>query len=494
MIDRIAGWHWGLRGILLFGLGLLAGLGHAPLNWPVFTVLAVAGFFLLHKSAPDARTATWQGWAFGVGYFAFTLRWIVSPFLVHIEKDGWMAPFAIVLMASGAAVFWAIAGGLSWRLRAANIPMLAVLIILVEATRSLILTGFPWGLLGHVLIDTPYAHLAAYVGPHGLTALVCLAAFGVAMVFQGLRRDGGIILLLIAGLWPVLQIGPAPTPTDDMPIVRLIQPNAPQGQKWDPAYSGIFFDRMLGFTGADEVPDLVVWPESAIPELLNYSESYFTEISDAARGAPVIMGVIRRDEDRYFNSFALVGRGGLVGDVYDKQHLAPFGEYIPGGELLGYAGIRGFASSHGDGFTAGTSTRLVDLPNIGKIRPLICYEGIFSEEITTAERPRAMVLITNDAWFGKDAGPFQHLAQARLRAIEQGLPMVRVANTGVSAMIDAKGRVTGRIALNTAGFIDLPLPNPEPATVYTKLGDMPFLTVMLLLGGALGFRGRGKTG
>lgn len=487
LLLRIAGWHWAARGLLLAVLGGLAGLGHAPQNWPVLTVLAVATFLLLHRTTRDARMAAWQGWTFGVGYFAVSLRWIVAPFLVHVETDGWMAPFGMVFMAGGAALFWGVAGAASWRVRPQSAALLVCALVLVEAARSLILTGFPWGLLGHVLIATPYAHLAAYFGPHALTALVCIAAFGLGALVRGSRREGAALLLLIGGLWPVLIPDPS-APNPGAPVVRLIQPNAPQDQKWDPAYSNIFFDRMLGYTGADDVPDLIVWPESAIADLLNYADPYFAQMSDAARGAPVIVGINRRDGDLYYNSFVLLGRGGLIDTLYDKQHLVPFGEYFPGGEVLALAGITRFASSHGGGFSTGTTARLMTVPGIGQIRPLICYEGIFAEEITTDDRPRAMVLITNDAWFGKDAGPYQHLAQARLRAIEQGMPMVRVANTGVSAMIDGHGQVTGRIELNTAGYLDLPLPDLLPATIYARFGDIPILTVMLLLTGALGLR------
>ncbi|MEJ6397095.1 apolipoprotein N-acyltransferase [Yoonia sp. 208BN28-4] len=493
LVRRFAGWHWAKRGLLLAVMGAIAGLGHAPVDWPILTVLALAVFLAFHRGVPDTRTAAWQGWAFGVGYFAVTLRWIVSPFLVHIETDGWMAPFALIFMAGGAALFWALAGGLAQRLRPNSMTLLAIALVLVEAARGLILTGFPWGLLGHVLIDTQFAHLAAYLGPHALTALVCLAALGLAKAATGALRDGAIIVLLVAGLWPVL----APTyraAPDDAPMVRLIQPNAPQEQKWDPAFSGIFFDRQLEYTGAGDAPDLIVWPESAIADLLNYATPYFEQMSDAARGAPVIVGMNRRDENLYYNSFVLLGRGGLIDTLYDKQHLVPLGEYFPGGELLAsVTGVTQFASSHGGGFSDGATARTMQIPGIGLIRPLICYEGIFAEEITTDVRPRAMVLITNDAWFGKDAGPYQHLAQARLRAIEQGMPMVRVANTGVSAMIDGHGRITGQIALNTAGYLDVPLPDLLDATVYTRFGDIPLLTVMVLLGAGLALQRPRKT-
>jgi apolipoprotein N-acyltransferase len=248
---------------------------------------------------------------------------------------------------------------------------------------------------------------------------------------------------------------------------------------------------MLEFTGQGEVPDLVVWPESAIPDLLNYADDKLAQISDAARGAPVIVGVNRREGQRYYNSLVLLGRGGVVERLYDKQHLVPFGEYIPGGELIGDVGLGNFGASTGGGFSSGTTSRIMDVPGIGAIRPLICYEGIFANEIGADTRPRTMILITNDAWNGKDAGPLQHLAQARLRAIEQGMPMVRVANTGVSALIDAQGRLHGTIGMDTAGYLDLPLPPLALPTVYSLSGDWPFYTLLFLsLAAFLGFKRR----
>lgn len=225
--------------------------------------------------------------------------------------------------------------------------------------------------------------------------------------------------------------------------------------------------------------------------LLNFADDALAQMSDTARGAPIIVGVNREEAGLYYNSFVHLARGGEIAGFYDKQHLVPFGEFIPGGDLLHELGIHGFGSSYGGGFTKGQGNTTLTIPGIGSIRPLICYEGIFAEEIAgQGQRPRAMILITNDAWFGKDAGPYQHLAQARLRTIEQGLPMVRVANTGVSAIIDPYGRIIDEIALNTAGYIDAPLPEARPATLYSRTGDIPVLLLLIFGLGGLWWRNR----
>lgn len=281
-----------------------------------------------------------------------------------------------------------------------------------------------------------------------------------------------------AAMW--VGMAPVAVSENDGQIVRLVQPNAKQIEKWDPDYAQVFLNRLLDFTGQGAVPDLVVWPETAIPYLLEYAGEEIDRASEAARGAPIVLGINRREDTRYYNTLLVVEMGGIISAVYDKAHIVPFGEFIPGGELLRKVGIDGYAASTGGAFSAGRGARTIDIPNIGLARPLICYEGIFAEEIGAQERPRLMVLITNDAWFGPDAGPQQHLAQARLRAIEQGLPMVRVANTGISAMIDAHGRITEQIGMNTAGFIDAPLPIALPATIYSRHGDWPILATLLL--------------
>lgn len=484
---RFSNLGWKTRGLILSGLGVIIAIGHAPFDLWQFSIIGLAISLILTRHAPDVRTALWQGWALGVGYFGFSLRWIISPFLVHIERDGWMAPFALILMASGFALFWMMAAGLSQRFFKGSMISFGLLIVGVEALRSLILTGFPWALLGHVLIGMPLSEMAALGGPHLLSLIVvslsfCVAAFATGRAGVGAIGVAAIVLLALG--FGVTRYNSAPRDSDT--IVRLIQPNAPQDEKWDIDKRHIFFERMIDYTSQGNVPDLVVWPESAIPVLLNYADAELEAVSDAARGAPVIVGVNRAEGGLYHNSFILLGRGGVIDGFYDKQHLVPFGEYMPGGDLLHEIGIRGFGASYGGGFTPGDGLRTLDVPGVGPVRPLICYEGIFAEEIGgTDVRPRTMVLITNDAWFGNAAGPFQHLAQARLRAIEQGIPMIRVANTGVSAMIDPYGQITDSIGMNTAGFSDVALPNVRPPTPYSTLGDPPLLVLLIVWLGVL---------
>lgn len=456
-------------------LGALAATGQAPQGWWPVTLVALA--IWIATPVGSAKLAARHGWFFGIGYFAVSLRWIVSPFLVEADVNGWMAPFALLFMALGAGLFWGLARWVAFRIAPRSGVVIALCLISSEMTRSYILTGFPWALLGHIWIDTPLAQIAAFGGPHLLTGVTLALALCLARIAQ--KRWLAVLgPALAAAAWVAFTLPAAQLETG--PIVRLVQPNAKQIEKWDPEHAQTFYNRMIEFTSHGDIPDLVVWPETAISYLLEYAGPELDMAADAARGAPLVVGINRREGSRYYNALLSVERGGVVSNVYDKAHIVPFGEFTPGGELLRMIGIDGFAASTGGAFTSGKGAHTIDIAGIGHARPLICYEGIFAEEIGTPVRPRLMILITNDAWFGATAGPMQHLAQARLRAIEQGLPMVRVANTGVSAMIDGKGRITAEIGMNKAGFIDTALPLAEPATLYSHYGDLPFGTVIVL--------------
>ncbi len=271
--------------------------------------------------------------------------------------------------------------------------------------------------------------------------------------------------------------------------MRLVQPNVAQTLKWDPDEARATFDRLLDLTVAPPAaapPVLAVWPETAVPFLLTEGEG--AALAMGSLGLPLAAGFQRVEGDRAWNSLGLFGPGGTISQTYDKVHLVPFGEYIPAGDLaFSLFGIRAFAAQQGAGYSAGTEIRPVDFgPGLGLARPLICYEAIFPEEIATAPRPGWLLQVTNDAWFGTLTGPYQHFALARLRAIEQGLPLVRVANTGISAVVDARGQIapdtTGAPALlplGGQGVIDAPLPGALPPPPYARMGDWPLLALLL---------------
>ena len=484
--------------------GVVVGLGQAPFSLVWLALFGLLVGFALFQSTISIRQAVWVGWAFGVGYFALVLNWIIEPFLVDVVRHGWMAPFALVGLAGGMALFWGAAFGIArW---SGQVIALVVFWTIAEVARTYILTGFPWGLLGYIWLDAGLDQLAAYIGPHGLTLLTLggVWALGTAALHSKRLLLLPIVVLPFVGMIAfgltqaaLSQGHPSIVREDESvprPIVRLIQPNAPQHQKWDPEKAPIFFRRSLGFTAAPTTgrePDVIIWPETSVPYLLNHAERALAVISESARNIPVVLGIQRRDGDQYYNSLAVLGADGKVAEVYDKSHLVPFGEYVPGGALASALSLKGFAAQEGYGFGSGPALRLIEVAGLGRALPLICYEAIFPHEVGgIGARPDWLLQITNDAWFGQLTGPQQHLAQARFRAIEQGLPMVRAANTGISAVIDARGQVTASLPLGVSGHLDADLPRALPATLYARSGDLPVLLLLIAAAAALLFKRR----
>ncbi|MFA3918558.1 apolipoprotein N-acyltransferase [Ruegeria hyattellae] len=482
--------RWSLRPrlVLTVVLGAIAALGLAPYHiWPA-TLGALICLPVLALQDCTRKQAAMIGWAFGLGYFGLGLAWIVEPFLVDVPRHGWMAPFAMLLMAGGLALFWAAA---FWAAAGSRLGLVGRSWLLVfswslaEFARAYVLTGFPWAAFAQVWVDTSLAQSLAYIGPQGLAIATLAATLPLAALLTGtggaaLRLLNAAPALGLLALASYFSAGPPPATLTDK-TVRLVQPNAPQHLKWDPEHVPRFFRRQIEFTAAAPSPDLIVWPETAVPTWLDEAESVFQTISDAATGVPVVLGIRRYDASHIYNSAIYLDGNGDLSGVYDKHHLVPFGEYVPLGDLLARVGIHGFAANAGQGFSAGPGPELLSLGPVGAALPLICYEAVFPQDVGgTSARPDMLLQLTNDAWFGSWSGPYQHLAQAKMRAIEQGLPMVRVANTGISAMIDPHGRTIAEIPLGVDGYIDADLPAPRAPTFYAQSGDLPALVFALL--------------
>ena len=470
--------RWGIG--LAVALGAVAALGQAPWGLWFGTMPALAAAFWLMAGAVSGRRAALLGFAVGVGYFGLALSWIVSPFLIEPEKYGWMAPFALLLMAAGGGVFWALAGWIGAR---GGLFGLVAAFTGVELARGYVLTGFPWALIGHVWVGTPVAQGAALVGPSGLTLLTC----AVAALLATRRWPQGLAAVVVLALcWGFgLQRLAGPEPVAPGATLRLVQPNAAQVTKWDAGRARDHFDRLLRLSGGAPV-DLVIWPETALPYLIDAYPELGPVIAGAAGGAAVALGLQRTEGVRAWNSLAVISPQGAITAAYNKHHLVPFGEYIPFGDLaFEWFGISAFAAQQGRSYSAGEGAAVLALGGrLGKMLPLICYEAVFPQDLRAApERADWILQITNDAWFGTVSGPFQHLAQAQLRAIEQGLPLVRVANTGITALVDARGRVVARLPMGEEGALDVALPGARAAPPYARWGEAPLL--LLLAGLAL---------
>ncbi len=487
------------RLVLAAVAGLALALGQVP--WSLWPVALIGLGVILHlvAGAASARRGAALAFVAGAAHFALAMSWIVEPFLVEREVYGWMAPFALGLMAAGGGLFWAapVWAALTWA-RGARLVAVVLALAVSDLARGYVLTGFPWALIGHVWIDTPLAQAVAFVGQYGLglLTLVCVAGavaglrrvwgasggnrFGLGMVPVQMVLGVGV-LAAVWGLGMARLAGPGPAASGL--VLRLVQPNAAQAAKWDPDLARQHFDRLLAATGAAGAVDLVIWPETALPYQIDTSPEVPGMIAAAARGVPVMLGLQRVVGTRGWNSLRVQDGSGAALASYDKHHLVPFGEYIPFGDLaFDWFGISAFAAQTGRAYSAGPGPQVLDLGALGKVLPLICYEAVFPQDLRTEVRPDWIVQVTNDAWFGTTSGPFQHASLARLRAIEQGLPLARVANTGITQMIDARGRVTAELAFGTAGHLDAALPGPMVAPPYARWGDWP---VALLLGGCV---------
>jgi apolipoprotein N-acyltransferase len=478
---RLAPWLTGRRRLglaFLFGAG--AALGQAPWHLYGLTVLALAGLTWLVARAETPGAGFRIGLAAGTGHFVLALSWIVEPFLIDITRHGWMAPFAVVFLSAGLGLFWAAAAALavrSWR------PALGFVVTFtaLEWLRGVILTGFPWAMAGHVWIGSPLDQLAAVLGPSGLTLLTLgAAALPVLFRWRGVAVSAILLASVAAfGSWRLAQ----PLPADGEVTLRLVQPNAAQSLKWDASLAQMHLDRLLALTAEGAGADLTIWPETAVPYMLEYAPSVAGMITDASGGRPVVAGIQREEAGLFFNSLRVLSGAGEEAARYDKHHLVPFGEYVPMGDLaFRWFGITAFAAQAGATYSSGPGSTILDLGPLGRVLPLICYEAVFPRLVNAArERADWMLQITNDAWFGIRTGPFQHFDQARLRAVEQGLPLIRVANTGVTAVIDAHGRVRQALPFGEVGVLDTILPAALPPTPYARFGDLPLALLLACL-------------
>ncbi len=482
---------------LLCGLALAT--TQAPLGWWWLLPLGIAGLFILWTRAITIRRAFWTGWWAGLAYFCGTLFWIVEPFLVDIATFGWLIPIALPAMAGGMALFWG-AGLALGRWLAGNRPCAPLAMatgwMVAEALRGFILTGFPWSLLGYALVDTPPAQTAAWVGINGLTFAVMLTGclFGAALRAPALRHRATCAagaVLLVAGAWGVgmARLATDIAPRPDSVLVGIVQPNVPQSEKWRPDLRDQQFTDLLTATRdlSARGADVVVWPEAATPFPFAELPAMRAQIAQTLRpGGVVLTGGIRvtgrgTDDAKVHNSLLAIGGDAALLKSYDKEHLVPFGEYLPFDSVLTALGLRTIAALPG-GFASGAGQdRALTIGTLPPFGVMICYEAIFPHEVATrSARIDWLVHVTNDAWFGRIAGPQQHLAQARFRAIERGVPIARAANTGISAMIDAHGTVIESLALERSGTLLIRLPGHLEPTLYHQFEEVSFLILLLI--------------
>jgi apolipoprotein N-acyltransferase len=487
---------------LSFLLGLVSATGFQPLGlWP-FTILAFTGLLMLIEQAPGMRTALARGWWFGMGQFVLGLNWIATAFTYQAAMPAWLGGVAVVVLSFYLAVYPAAAVGLAWRWGRSNRPALVLILaaawIVTEYLRGTMFTGFAWNPVGVSLIDSWLKWPARLIGTYGLSGLAILWAGLVWWAVRHRNRALGAAVLLLPFLLADLRLtGVAATPELDAtrPALRVVQPNIPQEERQDAAQEEANFRKQLRLSGRpDGTPRLILWPESAIPYELH------------AGAAPGLVAPVIGPQDLLlaggmevaapppgaaaaaYNSLYVLGPGARILGRYDKAHLVPYGEYLPMRPFLTMLGLSRLVPGDGD-ILAGPGPQTLALPGFGRMGGQICYEIIFSGEVVDrANRPDFIFAPSNDAWFGA-WGPPQHFAQARLRALEEGLPVVRSTPTGITGVIDAQGRVVARLPQHQEGVIDTRLPAAAAPTLFARFGNLlPLAFALLLVAGAIAVR------
>jgi apolipoprotein N-acyltransferase len=488
-ITRFAHWivlSWGWRRALIaFTAGALSVLALSPIDaWPVMFLTIPVLVWLVDGAAAGRLggivSAAIAGWWFGFGYFLAGLYWVGNAFLVDAKTFGWLLPFAVTALPAGMACYSALGAALT----------------IAEWLRGYLFSGFPWNVYGYALTGPlVLAQGAALVGIWGLT-FFAIAVFASPATLIDDRADTRrpklplvLALVLLAGLagYGAWRLASTPTAFVDDVRLRIMQPNLQQDEKFNYGAKQRVMARYLELSDRSTGPQSsgvrdvthLIWPESAFPFLLAREPDALAQIAALLpQGTVLITGAVRAPElppgkelARAYNSIYVIDHDGTMLTVYDKLHLVPFGEYLPFQDFLESLGLMQLTKVPG-GFIPGERRRLMNVPRAPRVAPFICYEIIFPSEVAAGnERPGWLINLTNDGWFGMSSGPYQHLQQARVRTIEQGLPLVRAANTGISAVIDPLGRVIKSLSLGTEGVLDASLPRRIGLTLYARTGD-----------------------
>jgi len=505
-LAALSGWRrYGAA--MLFG-ALLAG-ALPPVDLTPLVFVAFPGLLWLEDGSCSPWASARLGYAFGLGFFVAGLYWVAAALFVDIDRFWWALPFAVLGLpallsfypaaAMAATKFAARRFALS---PAARTCVFAAAWSAAEWARGHWLTGFPWNLTGYVWSGGfPGALLVlqstAWFGIYGLSFITVLAAslpalLGIASL-RAMPRAQRAAPAMAAALLVVIPLAAGSLRLDLMPPqatgtwLRLVQPSVPESLKWDPAAASANFDRLVELSSApaDHPLDAIIWPEAATPFLLERDAAHRAAIAAIAPakkgGGYVITGALRAgppsaQAPRVWNSVEAIDGKGEIRARYDKAHLVPFGEYVP---LRGLLPISPIAMD--EDLSAGPGPQTITLPGLPPFAPIVCYEAIFPGAVVDrSTRPAWILNVTNDAWYGRSSGPYQHFAIARTRAIEEGLPLVRVANNGISGVIDPAGRIVARTSLNDVTYADVVLPGAAASTLYAAVGDWIFLGILVL--------------
>lgn len=492
-LSAIAGWQ---RWCLSLVLGVFAATAQPPHYFLPVLIIAFTGLAWVLDGSNSLKSTFYIGWMFGTGYFGAGLYWITYAFLVDPDRYAWLIPFAMLGLSLGLGLFGGCATLLAKALWSPGIGCalsLAASWTLLELIRGVILTGFPWNPIGNVWVVIPAVlQAAAWVGVYGLSAITifaatCFSGLGAMSPRHSIFALSGFVFLFIIAVAGNLRVLDIPSQNVPNILLRIVQPNIAQQDKWQSDRIAKNYARHLQMSGSPggSAVTHIIWPETATPFSIT-TDPVRRKLMESVipQNGYLISGTIRfPKEDRrplsVWNSLVAVDAGGSVAAVYDKHHLVPFGEYVPFRNLLPFKKLTEGIFD----FSAGSGLKTLKLAHLPPFSPLICYEAIFPGRVALLkERPEWLLNVTNDAWFGQSAGPHQHFASAILRAVEEGLPLVRAANTGISAIVDPYGRVISRLGVGERGVIDGPLPKPiSSLTLFAQFGNLLAVVIIILM-------------
>jgi apolipoprotein N-acyltransferase len=499
----VLAWGW-RRATIACAAGAVSTLALAPFNaWPVMFLTFPVLVWLVDGAAAGrlggVGAAAIAGWWFGFGYFLAGLYWVGVAFLVDAETFGWLMPVAVVALPAGMALYTGLALALArlmWTRGATRVLTLAAALTVAEWLRGHVASGFPWNTYGYALTGPlVLAQGSALVGLWGMTFLAVYVFASPAVLADDPTETPrrwraplvSLAILVVLAAYGTVRLARTPTSFVSGVRLRIMQPNLPQDERFNYGAKQQVMRRYLALSdratgpessGVKDVTHLI-WPESAFPFFLAREADALAQIAGLlSKGTVLITGAVRAAElapsggVRAYNSVYVIDRDGSILGVYDKVHLVPFGEYLPFQDFVESLGLISLTKMPG-GFLAGDRRRLLTVPRAPPVLPLICYEIVFPDgAVPSGERPGWLLNLTNDGWFGATTGPYQHFQQARVRAIEQGLPLVRAANTGISAVVDPLGRILKELPLGAEGVLDSGLPQAIEPTFYVRAGDI----------------------
>ena len=506
--------RWSRR-LILMAFGAIAALAFPPVDALPLFAIGVVALVWAAETAERRRSALAMGWWWGFGHCLAGFFWIANSFLIDPWRFGWMVPFVIAGLAAYMAVYPALAVAASWHRTA---PPLARVLLLAAAwtvaawLSGHLFTGFPWNLPAYVWsLNLPMMQSVAWWGAWGLSFVTILLCGGLALTGRGDRRQdvrasGAVFAVIVAlyglGAWRLApeDAGDLAAVTRPATMLRLVQGNIDQWEKLTGAHRDrdiMQHVRLSTATPGLEQVQAVIWPETAATVFLDRRDDWRTLVATAAPpNGLLVTGTLRGDPpqgepERYWNSLAVIDPQARIVATADKFHLVPLGEYVPLRDVLGPF-ISKLTAGGGD-FSAGPGPVTVQAPGLPPFSPLICYEVIFPGAVIDASnRPDWLLSVTNDGWFGRSPGPYQHFASARFRAVEEGLPLARAANTGISAMVDPFGRVIAALPMGTEGTLDVLLPAPLAPTLFSRTGLLlPAALVIVALAMGVGLIMRG---